>query len=328
MAKVNKQAITWCWELTHDVNGRPSRELMPYEIALKGLISDEQGIGRQQFNELFYQFGKAIVTIEEGYEEAVESEAGIRSQADADLQQNIDQEASVRQQAVQQEVVDRQSADNIIQQNVNQEVIDRQQAISDEVTARQNGDQAVVEYVNQEVDFLNQELSPLTGSLAQAIMQQLHPVGSIYTTAGSEDPATQLGFGTWVKRGGFPVGQEDGDADFDTVGNTGGSKTHTHSFTESFVTSSDGGENLTIPRDGWGTDGVVSDGTTSHTSGRMIVGNGSFETDETLESLNGAGVDQTITTSNHNHSGTVSGTTTSTSNLPPYRVYNIWERTA
>jgi len=288
MAKVNKQAITWCWELTYDVNGRPSREFMPYEIALKGLVSDEQGIGRQQFNELFYQFGQAIVTVEEGYEEAVSAEADARSQAD-----------------------------NALQQNINQEVSDRQQA-----------DQTIQENLDREIDFLNQDLEPLTGALAQAIMQQLHPVGSVWTTAGNQNPATQLGFGTWTKRGGFVVGQEDGDADFGTAGNTGGSKDHTHTFSDDPTTSSNGGENLTIPRDGWGVDGVTPAPAQATTSGRMMVGSGLVDNTETLESLNGAGNDQTVTTTDHTHTVSVSGTTGSSSNLPPYRVYNVWERTA
>lgn len=216
------------------------------------------------------------------------------------------------------------SADEVLQDNIDSEATTRsqadaalQQSITAEATTRAQADTQI-----------RTDLSPLTGILAQAILQQIYPVGKPYITAGNEDPAVQLGFGTWVKRSGFIVGQEDGDTDFDTVGEEGGSKTHTHSFSDTFTTSSDGGETLTIPTTGYGTDGVVSNGSTSHTAGKMLVGSGNNENTEILESINGAGNTQDLTTSNHTHTGSVSGTTGSTSNLPPYRVWNIWERTA
>jgi hypothetical protein len=58
-----------------------------------------------------------------------------------------------------------------------------------------------------------------------------YPVGSIYMNAGvATNPSTLLGFGTWTAFGagkvvvGIDVG---GDADFDTLEETGGAKTHT-----------------------------------------------------------------------------------------------------
>ena len=63
-----------------------------------------------------------------------------------------------------------------------------------------------------------------------------YPVGSIYMNATvATNPATLLGFGTWTAFGAgrVPVGINSGDADFDTVEETGGSKdavlvSHTH----------------------------------------------------------------------------------------------------
>lgn len=56
------------------------------------------------------------------------------------------------------------------------------------------------------------------------------PVGSIYIAVDATDPATRLGGGTWAAFGAGKVliGIDPNDADFDTAGESGGSKTHTH----------------------------------------------------------------------------------------------------
>lgn len=62
------------------------------------------------------------------------------------------------------------------------------------------------------------------------IMNYVHPVGSIYENADDPtNPAILFGVGTWVSLGAgrVLVGIDSGDTDFDTAGETGGSKTHT-----------------------------------------------------------------------------------------------------
>jgi len=69
----------------------------------------------------------------------------------------------------------------------------------------------------------------------------LYPVGSIYTNAtNSTNPATLLGFGTWIAFGAgrVPVGFDAGNTLFDTAEETGGSADsivveHNHSVTDS-----------------------------------------------------------------------------------------------
>ncbi len=58
---------------------------------------------------------------------------------------------------------------------------------------------------------------------------QAFPVGSIYTSVTSTNPATTLGYGTWTAfgTGRFLVGVDTSDTDFDTVMETGGSKNAT-----------------------------------------------------------------------------------------------------
>lgn len=63
---------------------------------------------------------------------------------------------------------------------------------------------------------------------ARALLLAAHPVGSIYMSADSTNPATLFG-GTWVNWGAgrVPVGVDSGDADFNAADKTGGAKTHT-----------------------------------------------------------------------------------------------------
>jgi hypothetical protein len=74
-----------------------------------------------------------------------------------------------------------------------------------------------------------------TLGIVNTIMQALHPVGSLYFNASdSTNPATLLGFGTWVAFGAgrMMVGYDPSDADFNAGEKTGGAKTkniaHTH----------------------------------------------------------------------------------------------------
>ena len=69
-----------------------------------------------------------------------------------------------------------------------------------------------------------------TTAFVQAAVALLYPVGSIYSNvAVATNPATLLGFGTWTAFGAgrVMVGLDGDDEDFDTVGETGGAKTHT-----------------------------------------------------------------------------------------------------
>jgi len=79
-----------------------------------------------------------------------------------------------------------------------------------------------------------------------SVLNSMYPVGSIYVNASvSTNPATLLGFGTWTAFGAgrVMVGLDSGQTEFDTLGETGGSKTHTltvdempehsHSYTSS-----------------------------------------------------------------------------------------------
>lgn len=69
-----------------------------------------------------------------------------------------------------------------------------------------------------------------TAFVKDVLETYIYPIGSIYTNAtNSTNPATLLGFGTWVPfaEGRVMAGLDSADIDFDTAEKTGGNKTHT-----------------------------------------------------------------------------------------------------
>ena len=134
-----------------------------------------------------------------------------------------------------------------------------------------------------------------------AVFSMIYPVGSIYINAGvSTSPATLMGFGTWSRygEGRVLVSQSGSDTEFDTLGETGGSKTHTLSVSE-------------LP---------------SHTHTHTVKTGRSFSS-----SIGNApvvqGSDNTIlSTSDETTSSTGSGS--AHNNLQPYIVVYMWRRTA
>lgn len=61
------------------------------------------------------------------------------------------------------------------------------------------------------------------------LLPYIYPIGSLYFSVNSTNPATSLGFGTWSAFGAgkMMVGFDGADTDFDTDEETGGAKTYT-----------------------------------------------------------------------------------------------------
>ena len=144
---------------------------------------------------------------------------------------------------------------------------------------------------------LTTEANTLTsGGNALTTLQAVYPVGSVYINAAvTTNPATLLGFGTWVDIGGgrVLVGQDAGDTDFDTLQETGGAKTHTLSVNE-------------IP---------------SHTHTIDLRGNGENENVQTPSASDNSDPNMTATTD-------ATGGGAAHNNLQPYIVVKMWRRTA
>lgn len=144
------------------------------------------------------------------------------------------------------------------------------------------------------------------------------PVGSVFVSVVATDPSTLLGFGTWaaLATGRVLVGYDAGDADFDTLKETGGAKT-VASSNQAFT----GTQSTTIVNHTHDT--TVYVGTTDGTYG-------TFDSSSTTP-----GSAKTITTGNPKSGGAASYTPAgtnaagaATSVVQPYLVVRFWERTA
>jgi hypothetical protein len=84
------------------------------------------------------------------------------------------------------------------------------------------------------VDFDGSGAVDLAVTITNTLWDKIYPVGSIYaTTEAAFDPNTSF-YGTWstYAAGKVLVGQDTGDTDFDTIGETDGHKTHTLTVSE------------------------------------------------------------------------------------------------
>jgi len=148
-----------------------------------------------------------------------------------------------------------------------------------------------------------------------AVYPIIYPIGSIYTNASvSTNPATLLGFGTWVAFGAgrVMVGLDAGNAAFDTAEETGGSAnsivvSHTHTAT-STVTDPGHFHNYAVGQAG-SNSGTFGDG--------FAIPSGGFPAVTT----NTTGITVATTNSTEGSSGT-------NANLQPYIVVYMWKRTA
>lgn len=139
-----------------------------------------------------------------------------------------------------------------------------------------------------------EEVRALIGAAAAATtatLSSVYPVGSIYTSVVATNPSTFFG-GQWnpFGQGKVMIGVDSTDTDFDTVGNTGGAKTHT----------------------------LITDEIPSHTHSMSIEnasGTGS------TGSSNGASSFSTVNTS-------ATGGGQAHNNLQPYVVVYMWKRVA
>jgi len=183
-----------------------------------------------------------------------------------------------------------------------------------------------------------------TTAFVQAVVQALHPVGSIYTSTSATNPGTSFGFGTWVafgagrvmigNGGGYTAGATGGSADAVVVSHThGGGITsvqnidHSHTFAATTGVESQGHVH---PND-QGNFGVV--GPLGSFGG---LEEGAGQPNYNLTNMGVPNVNHTHdvsgTTSGQNqghyHSIPTEGVSGTNANLQPYVVVYMWNRTA
>ena len=146
-------------------------------------------------------------------------------------------------------------------------------------------------------------------------LNSTYPIGAIYTAITSGSPQAVFG-GTWVSfgQGRVLVGHDDSsepDSDF-VASSTDGS-----SVLVGGAKTTDVPVSTTVPRDGWGNEQAGNAMAEPNTAGRLITGDGSTESGETMESLAHASGDRTFTSA-----------TSAVSTLQPYVVVYMWKRTA
>jgi hypothetical protein len=154
------------------------------------------------------------------------------------------------------------------------------------------------------------------------VINAIYPVGSIYTNVSvATNPATLFGFGTWESFGAgrVLVGLNSGDASFDTLGETGGSKdavvvSHTHTGS----TNTEGAHTHPLVFEQDDLSFATNVGSTTH---RIADGQ-----------LYGGGEGNLVTQAagSHAHSFTTNSTGSSgtNANLQPYITVYMWKRTA
>jgi hypothetical protein len=142
-----------------------------------------------------------------------------------------------------------------------------------------------------------------TTAFVQAVVQLLHPIGSIYTAIVATNPNTLFGFGTWTAFGAgrMLISLDSTNALFDTAEETGGSAnavlvSHTHTDT---------GHTHTIPTVNSASNGNDAIGTTA------------------------SAANATKTTNSNSSLGlSTEGVSGTNANYPPFIAVYMWKRTA
>ena len=164
-----------------------------------------------------------------------------------------------------------------------------------------------------------------TTAFVQAALQALYPVGSVYINATvNTNPATLLGFGTWITVGDGKVlvNQDTADTAFDTLGETGGSKNainvaHTHTATSTSTSSvTDPGHTHQY---GY-TQDLFNSGVSPNWPANVLGGGTSFTTGSKTTGISVS--TSTLTTIDS------TGSSGTNANLQPYVVVKMWKRTA
>ena len=159
-------------------------------------------------------------------------------------------------------------------------------------------------------------ISPSGKMDLSSLWDQIYPVGSIYITANATNPSVLFG-GTWEQlKGKFLVGVDSSDTDFETIGKTGGEKTHSLTVSE-------------MPSHNHTNTVSYSEAHTHNTWGtyRIAHSTGSVRSTVTGSSDEGRS-NPTDSNGGHTHTITINNTGggQAHNNMPPYLAVYMWKR--
>mgnify|MGYP001269072548 CR=1 FL=1 len=135
------------------------------------------------------------------------------------------------------------------------------------------------------------------------VLKKAYPVGCIYTSTVSTNPNTLFGFGTWSEYGqGRVLVGKSADTEFDTIGKTGGEKTHTLTIAEMPIhTHTQNAHSHTVA------------------GGGLVTDAGSYRAGSDFN-INNTTTSSTTATNRNTGGGSAHN------NLPPYIVVYFWKR--
>lgn len=149
------------------------------------------------------------------------------------------------------------------------------------------------------------------------------PIGSVFTSVVSTNPATLLGFGTWsaIAAGKMLIGLDSGDATMDTAEETGGAKTYDLSHTHTGPSHTHDMANHTH---------TYSGTTSSSSSYSSADGTGDvYSQDEHTHTYSGTSAGPNTNTTGAAGTGATSSSGSATQSvMNPFFVVYFWKRTA
>lgn len=150
------------------------------------------------------------------------------------------------------------------------------------------------------------------------IINAIYPIGSIYISTNGINPQTYISGTTWeiFGSGKTIIGVDTSDTDFNTVEETGGSKTHNHSHN----TGSTGTQNKSFAKF------TQSTGNKRLMMREVNLTNAESYSENSRTTISGTWSAQT--TSTNSYGVELGGVTDNGDNLPPYITVYMWKRTA
>jgi microcystin-dependent protein len=159
------------------------------------------------------------------------------------------------------------------------------------------------------------------------------PVGSVFISTVATSPAELLGFGTWqaIGAGRVLVGQDAGQTEFDTLGETGGAKTVTLTAAQSGVPAHSHGvtdPGHTHTQQPHSHVQNINSATTGGLSGATPDTSTNTSTASGYSTANATAVNNSNTTGLTVNNATPANAAESHNNLMPYLVCRFWQRTS